>query len=119
MFHNAGMHRVDRKQLLDVIMARISREPKVVRRRWAEGFYYSYSEEVLAHLVHEVLDEIFKNDGVLVRPDPIYEHRATVHGSSTPAREAGKWGVTEPWPDVFGPMPIAAVNAAPGGAHDA
>lgn len=100
------MYRVDRKQLLDVIMARISREPKKVRRRWAEGFYFDYSEEVIAHLVHEVLDEIFAHDGVLVRPDPHIVYPTTTSGSSTSRREHGKWGETEPWPDIFGPKPL-------------
>lgn len=99
------MFRVDRKQLLDVIMTRISREPKAVRRRWAEGFYYSYNEEVLAHLVHDVLDEVFAHDGVLVRPEPTYHCPATAHGSSTPQRQHGRWDESEPWPEIFGPRP--------------
>lgn len=103
MFHNADMYRVEPKNVLDTVMARIAREPKKVRRRWAEGFYYSYEEEVIAHLVHTVLDEIFGQDGVLIRPDPTYTHPTTVHGSSTAVRRPGKWGESEPWPAMFGP----------------
>lgn len=99
------MFRVDQVELQRVIMARLAREPKKVRRRWAEGFYYDYNEEVLAHLVHEVLDEVFAHDGVLVRPDPTVHYPPTTSGSSNPVRKHGQWDETEPWPEIFGPRP--------------
>lgn len=93
------MQRVKRSDIKYDISSAIRFKGKVKVRDYTDDLK-SPMDQVIDHLAEIILNEIFKHDAVIIRPN-----RGGPMPGATVQFYPGKWDESEPWPEAFGPKP--------------